>query len=255
MKLGVSYTNWHREPDKLLEFIEKTGIKYWEVVLDKGNMSREMEVVEDLVSSMNLNLTFHAPFSDINPASLIREVREKSIETIKKAIEVSSMFSDVIVAHPGNLKQRGFSFPEKAWELNVKAFREIGRHAEDHGVRVYVENMPEMKHTMCKTFEELEGLIYASETECGMVFDVGHANTTGCIRKFLSRLNLISHIHLHDNDGKKDLHKPLGEGCVDWEEVLPEIRKMSHVICVMEIKNFADGFKTIDFLRNYGIRM
>ncbi len=251
----MSYTGWKREPEKLAEFIDCTGLKHWEVVFDSGNMNREVEMVEVIVSSLDLDLTFHAPFSDINPASLDPAMREKSIEIIKRAVELSSRFSDVLVIHPGHLKPWGFYFPDKAWELNVKAFRDIGGFAEDHGIRVCVENMPDMRHTMCKTYEELEGLIHACEAECGIVFDVGHANTTGYVKKFLSKLDFISHIHVHDNDGKKDLHRPPGEGCVEWDEVLPELKKMDHGLCVMEIKSFKDGFKALEFLRNHGLRL
>ena len=252
MKIGISYIHWHREPAKLMKFIEKTGLKYWEVVLSSKNMEEERRAIEEIEASANLKLTFHAPFADLNPACLSPELRDRSIKTIKRAIEITSCFSDILVLHPGHLKPHGFCFPERAWEINVKSFQEIGKYADDHGVKLLLENMPDLKHTMCKSYEEVESMIHASGIDGGIVFDVGHANTTGNVKKFLMNLDSVSHIHLHDNDGKRDLHEPLGKGSVRWKEILPEISKLEDVVCILEIRNFRDGLRSLRYLEESG---
>ena len=36
------------------------------------------------------------------------------------------------------------------------------------------------------------------------------------------------HLHVHDNDLRRDLHLPLGAGRIPWDEVIPKVRKAGY---------------------------
>ena len=46
-------------------------------------------------------------------------------------------------------------------------------------------------------------------------FDVGHAYIGKSIEGFLERSGLIANVHINENDGKGDLHLPLGSCDMD----------------------------------------
>lgn len=60
----------------------------------------------------------------------------------------------------------------------------------------------------------------------GLHVDIGHCNLWGrrpadLIRLFAGR---IRHVHLHDNDGRADLHLPPGTGKIEWPPVIAALR-------------------------------
>ena len=83
------------------------------------------------------------------------------------------------------------------------------------GVRIAIENGG-LGHldTIARVFSEY-GADYV-----GLCYDSGHGNTSGEGLDQLWRLRdrLIS-LHLHDNDGASDQHKPMFTGTVDWDRL------------------------------------
>ena len=58
----------------------------------------------------------------------------------------------------------------------------------------------------------------------GMTLDLGHAHINGHLDEFMDRpFDRVFNMHLHDNDGLKDLHLPLGKGSIPWSGVLRRI--------------------------------
>ena len=49
----------------------------------------------------------------------------------------------------------------------------------------------------------------------------------------------FSHMHIHDNDGRKDTHSAVGEGNIDFFPVIAALRK-TKATAVLEVKDF-DG--------------
>ncbi len=56
------------------------------------------------------------------------------------------------------------------------------------------------------------------------------------------------HVHLHDNNGRRDEHLPLGEGSVDWATVIGKLAKLD-VRYVLESRTFEFGQQSLDYLR------
>jgi sugar phosphate isomerase/epimerase len=60
--------------------------------------------------------------------------------------------------------------------------------------------------------------------------DLGHCNLYGrkpveMIRRFAGRLH---HLHLHDNNGRADLHLPPGTGNIDWPAVVRALKSVGY---------------------------
>ncbi|MCD5417594.1 sugar phosphate isomerase/epimerase [Candidatus Bipolaricaulota bacterium] len=72
------------------------------------------------------------------------------------------------------------------------------------------------------------------KTNIGVCIDVGHAHMSTDagrqpIRAYLKRYKeQLIHLHLHDNDGKEDLHRIPGEGSINWPEALETIHRIDY---------------------------
>jgi sugar phosphate isomerase/epimerase len=67
--------------------------------------------------------------------------------------------------------------------------------------------------------------------------DIGHANLNNnnpidFIDNFHSKMK---HVHMHDNDGIRDLHLPMGCGNVDWRKTISKLKKYYDGTITLEI--------------------
>ena len=60
-----------------------------------------------------------------------------------------------------------------------------------------------------------------------LCLDVGHANSSASnvpVSEWIACCApYLSHVHLHNNEGDRDLHAPLGTGTIDMEKCLTEL--------------------------------
>lgn len=205
--------------------IEETGYTGWEIVSD-GNYRLEnpasFKKIEEMLATTRLGVTVHAPYGDLNLATLNDPIWRESIRQIRTCIEHASKLTDRVTIHPGYMSPVGKLMPQKVWELQKEALRQIGKTAVEHSVLACLENMISIKEFLCRRPEELIGMTEGIEG-IGMTFDFGHANTVGMVDEFLVFVHKANHIHIHDNHGISDEHLPLGAGTINWERVGKEI--------------------------------
>ncbi|MDD4137049.1 MAG: sugar phosphate isomerase/epimerase [Methanoregula sp.] len=201
--------------------IEEAGYAGWEIVSD-GNYRLEnndcFRKVEEILATTKLGASVHAPYGDLNLATLNDPIWRESIRQLCSCIEHAAALTDRVTIHPGYISPIGKMMPEKVWALQKEALRQIGRCASEHGVLACLENMISFKEFLCRAPEELIGMTEGIDG-IGMTFDFGHANTVGKVSEFLRYVDKASHIHIHDNHGMSDEHLALGEGTIAWETV------------------------------------
>ncbi len=252
MKLSFSSLTLISDPFEWAFDLEKIGFSGWEIVsegmqkLDHENILR----IKEIANSTNLEITVHSPFSDLNLASLNYPIWDVSVKQICASIEAASDFASKVVVHPGVLSPFGAQLPDKAWEQNIEALKIIGKQGEENGVRVVLENMPNIERMLGQRLEELTGLIENSGQQIGIALDVGHAHLTGSIKSFLANHPKIAHVHIHDNRGKKDEHLPIGTGVINWRELMPDLKKINEIF-VVESRNIEEGKRSLEVLRQF----
>ncbi len=248
MKVGFSAYKLVTKPFDWAAGLEDLGFDGWEIV-SEGQQKLTKESLPgfmDIINSMDLEITVHGPFSDLNPASVNDPIRDETIRQIKQCVELSADFSRIVVVHPGILSPLGTQMPDEAWTRNVDALRELNKHAEEHGVTLCLENMPDIEKLLCRTPHELFGM--AESSGSGITFDAGHSNTMRNTAGFLKEKSKFTHIHIHDNHGKKDEHLELGKGTVDWGRVLPELKDFRGMT-VIEARSLEEGRRSLEFIR------
>jgi sugar phosphate isomerase/epimerase len=232
--------------------IEDKGYDGWEISAE-GNYRLDIleskNRIAETLGSTNLSVSVHAPFSDLNLASLNYPIYRESVRQLQECVVNAADFTDRVTIHPGYMSPAAKLLPGKVWDLHKEALTEIGKTASDCGVLVCLENMPDIPDFLCRFPDEIFGMAEGIEG-IGITLDCGHANTTGTLDRFLKYLSSVSHMHIHDNNGKSDEHKAVGYGTIKWDNVFSAIKRSDYKgICVVEGRNIDEAEKSLEFIR------
>ncbi len=184
----------------------------------------------DLFSCYTRKFTIHAPFHGMNIASVFEPIRQASVEVMIDCFAMAAALGAPVVMHPGYF----------AWEQErtssdrqfKKSLRDLEAAAAERSVTFWFENMGGMNYFNLRTPADL-GLIGGT----GLALDTGHAHLNGCLGPFLK--TPFCHMHIHDNDGRRDTHSAVGEGTIDFGPVIAALRK-SGATAVLEVRDL-DG--------------
>ena len=194
--------------------------KAWEIVGEGLHFLPEIEeCFLDVASSYDMKFSAHGPLSDVNIGSLNPRLRQAATKEITDGvISAGRMGFEVYTIHPGFWTPVGMLDTGAVYEAVHTSLSEVDKVSKDAGVKVALENMPDMPTTMGKTPADLLSMLEG--TDLGMCFDVGHAHTAGTVDDFLAHSKRFTNVHIHDNRGKRDEHLPIGDGSVDFRKVM-----------------------------------
>lgn len=234
--------------------IREAGFDGWEISADGNYRLDNPECRKNIRKASednDLPVTVHAPFSDLNPASVNERIWEETVVQLEQTIEHAAEFTDTVVIHPGYLSPVSRYDPAPAWQAHRKACIRLGETAERAGITACLENMPALDDFFCRDADELDGFI--DGTAMKAVFDIGHAHTNGGVDRFCKViLPKAYHLHVHDNHGTYDEHLALGDGSVPWDSIMPKLQKSyTGRIIVVEGRNPAEGRRSLEFLRRW----
>ncbi len=121
---------------------------------------------------------------------------------------------------------------------NLRFYKMMEPYAKAAGVKIGVENLFKFD----KKFHRFEGVLETGEKLSSFLqklrspqfvacVDTGHAGLTGTApQKLLAGMNksLVQCLHLHDNDGKDDLHSLPYTGTLNWAEIISALKKLGY---------------------------
>jgi len=231
MKLGLSSLYLTNQPFRtLVHAIKRSDVKYWEIS-DEDCLAlniKRIQILNELKGSLGLEYVVHAPWGDLNTASLNPFFRRFMLKRLTRSLNFASLLGARLwVFHPGAHSGLSILHPGKDLKVHLASVRELLRIADNLGVSISIENMPEPSTMMLKRIEDFEEFYREIGAEnVHIAFDVGHANTVGQVQGFLDRCgDKIAHIHVHDNCGALDEHLSIGKGTTDWAPLIDFLKK------------------------------
>ncbi len=144
------------------------------------------------------------------------DVRRDSLDDLRRCVDwLAAAGGRCLVVHPG-----GLSRPAEAADRRValsSALIELADHAMGTRVVLCVENMPPGVSPGSR-MADLAGLVAESDRpEIALAIDTGHANLVdSAASETLAAGRYLATTHVHDNDGRRDIHLPPGLGTIDW---------------------------------------
>lgn len=115
----------------------------------------------------------------------------------------------LVVFHPTSFEELELPLDEGGLELAYK----LGQRARVLGINLAVENLQQDPHL----FGLLESL------DIALCLDTGHMGISGNYEGLKKYFHRIKALHLHDNDGKKDLHLIPGDGVLPLDKWLKQV--------------------------------
>ncbi len=186
--------------------------------------------------------TTHAPFMDLSPGGIDRDIRTISRDKIKRAVEIAGLLgAEGIVCHGGYDRWR-FDGREDLWlESSIDTWTDV--LADAHDLPILVENIfEENPASLIALFEHFK------ERNLWFCFDTGHFNlfTTVSLMDWLTPLKeRLRELHIHDNHGKSDDQLPVGEGVFPFRELKGFTGSLTGVFFTAETASEAAALETI----------
>jgi len=264
---------------KILKEYSKQGIKNIELGASHEYEENIMEFLKEYKKKHDAEFTIHAYFPPeknpfiINLASQKPDAVGKSISKIKKMIDTAKELDAKLCGfHAGFLveseelgkpldKSNRFEY-EKGYKTFLESAKEICQYAKSKGVKIAFEpnvvssyNVVGDKNElalMCKTgeikrfYRDLEAL---GINNLGLLLDLGHLKVTANNLKFDAEefvgafRSKVAEIHIHENEGKIDEHKPLKKD--SWGLRIINKYGFKNVLITLEVNNLnLDGIES-----------
>ena len=187
----------------------------------------------------------HAPFSTYTGEA---EYDEWLIEILKKSIKATAILgSKYIVVHPAMPRERKYNaFIDETRTLNLERYKRLIPELEKYDIYCAIENMfswdsriRKICPTTCTTAEEMADYIDTLNKispHFAACLDVGHANLihyegfenvnpAHMVRVLGDRLKIM---HMHDNDGRSDLHTCPGICSIDYKPFIEALKEIGY---------------------------
>ncbi|MDK2791054.1 MAG: hypothetical protein PWP15_1563 [Methanothermococcus sp.] len=259
MKFGVSSLVFLPETlQSSMEKVAENSFDCWEIVCEGSHQltPKNTKYLMELKYIYDVDIVIHAPFSDLNPASMNDRVRRLTVSSIVEAIEGAfELDAKVVTLHPGYIPPLWSSYIEDILDNNFSSLNDIVGVAEDYQVMLGLENMPNYMGVLGITPEALKDIVREIDSKyLGITLDVGHANTAGNPAEFVKELNNIGqgivHVHMHDNNGNDDEHLKIGDGNIDFLSVLNALKDIKYEgVLSFESKSIRDAVKSREVVK------
>jgi sugar phosphate isomerase/epimerase len=216
-----------------IHWIGKNGFDFIDLFLEDDKASPEkinIDEVKKLLKKYKLDVVGHTAWY-LPIGSPSKFFREAAVSEAKRCFEVFSNLNARYVTIHGNWPPKLFS-PKEGIKFQVDTLKKLVKEAKKYNIYIMYEPIDTQQDTVENVSQILNRV-----PELFLHIDIGHANMFG--RKpeeFIKRFHKkLKHIHLHDNEGTKDLHLPIGTGKVDWERVIKILKKYYNGTITLEI--------------------
>ena len=184
---------------------------------------------------------FHAPYNELCPAAIDPRARSLALDRYRQAGELAAAYGiGTMVVHSGFIPL--VYHPDWFIPRSVAFWRELLTQLPRE-ISLCLENVMEPGPDML-----LQIVREVDDPRFRLCLDVGHANTRVSsvpVRDWIpENAPFLSHVHLHNNDGDMDLHRCLGDGVLDMEEILELLdRFCPEATCTIENMTAADSVR------------
>jgi sugar phosphate isomerase/epimerase len=229
----------HRLTTALLSRIEQAGIPAVEIFCARQHLNyhSKAQVAELGHWFRDSDLKLHAlhspmyndeiwgrsgPHAVITITELVKSKRLPMVDEIKRALEIAEIVPfQYLIQHIG---VGGEEFDLHKFDAAFSALEELSLFARQRGVEILLENIPNQLSSAKRLVQFLE----LTHLGLNFVFDTGHANMNeGVEAAFNLMKERIRSTHIHDNNGKDDIHLfPFlaDGGTIDWKKTMHLLR-------------------------------
>jgi sugar phosphate isomerase/epimerase len=232
-KIGISMLHTLAEPfNAMLKRLLTIETEYVEIVDDGLHTlnRKRAAALNEAAKTRGIKYTLHCPIADVNIASPSKPMLNASLKRLKQSMAYANeLNAELWVLHPGQITGITPFYPGSDWRQNIQSIRLLHKAAQEYGLRIAIENVPQKYGSIMKTTEDFARLyLETGLNDIGIILDTGHANLEAQIERFLTKLpDKIFELHLSDNMGESDQHLGIGYGKIDWQNLAAQLKQIS----------------------------
>lgn len=159
--------------------------------------------------------TMHGAFLDVTVFSQDEAIRKVSRQRMEQSMQVAQRLKvKGVVFHTNCIPMlSGEEYDNQVVEFTVDYLKVLLDKYRD--IDIYLENMFDQTPEILRRISEKLQMY----PNYGVCFDYAHASLYGIDMEYWieALAGYIKHIHINDNNLKKDLHLPVGDGVLDWK--------------------------------------
>ncbi len=200
----------------------------------------------------------HATFYDINLSTINSYLRKANLQCYKTYLDLGEQIhAQTMVLHGGYMHYDMLglkALTAMAKNNLIENLRILGDYAAKRNIFIALENSPPNRyHLMVKDWRDHKHILDAVDhPHVKAILDVAHAHLHHLdieryyrnIRKYLVEL------HVHNNDGRSDLHTAMDEGTIDYQKFFQQ--NNMDVPVIMEIRNIAEAIQSLRWIKRIG---
>jgi sugar phosphate isomerase/epimerase len=242
LKFGIStMVFYHENIKKLLPSLNSYGINNIEIRPNVNHFEcqdpRTIEELRKEIKRYNISVeSIHMPMNGVDISSLEEYDRIKSVREIEKSIiTASKLNSKLVVIHPGG-KCNGIADRETRMSKCITSLTEIVEFCSQWDIKIAIENT--LPGRLGSHWSEIQYILETISSEyLGVCLDTGHymlnqesteRGTLKLDKEPIDWKKHLFHIHIHDNDGKSDLHLLPEEGGFPWSQLLSYLKMIQY---------------------------
>lgn len=191
--------------------------------------------LKDALSTYDMVVSTHAPFTDLNPASYDPHVREAIGRNLERFVEFSvGLGASMVTVHSGAVhSERLVQFAKSSAVGTMNAMVRTAGGRLSVNIENQVRGKSPYHHPLGSSLESLEELLSEVKgSRCTL--DTGHAHASGLSPQEMAASigGKLAEVHLSDNAGASDDHLAPGEGTAPLKGLMEAIAKTDALVCL-----------------------
>jgi sugar phosphate isomerase/epimerase len=232
---------YHENITKLLPLLNTFGINNIEIRPNDNHFDyqdpKTIEKIKKEINDNNISVkSIHMPMNGVDISSPEEYDRVKSVREIEKVIMVAlRLNAKIIVVHPGG-KCNSIVERETRMKKCIDSLSEIVEFSSQWEIKIALENT--IPGRLGDNWFEIQKILDKISSEyLGVCLDTGHfllnqeENEKGILRldkEPIDWKNKLLHIHIHDNNGKTDLHLLPEKGYFPWYQLFNYLKQIQY---------------------------
>jgi sugar phosphate isomerase/epimerase len=209
--------------ETMLHLAANIEIRFEGEELDQISRS-DLRAVAERLHANCCRIMLHGPFWDLCPGSIDPLIRQASRFRLQQFFDLLPIFQPAqVVCHTGYQPLHHGGRRPLWLEQSLAVWEPLVERAEHLSIPLLLENVWEHDPELhLEIFERIPSSYF------GFCLDVGHQHSFSKtpLSEWLEALAAyLGEVHLHDNDGTRDAHLPIGRGTIDFDVLFRFLRK------------------------------
>ena len=219
-----------------IESFAGMGFDYLELAMDPpmAHHSNLLSKKKDIVTALrdnDLGLVCHLP-TFLSTADLTESLRRASVTEMLLSLNAAAeLGAEKVVLHPSMAAGMGAFVVATVKEYAFDFLAEMVAGAEQLGLSICLENM--FPRNLLGVEPDDFAEIFQTFPDLRLTLDTGHANIADPAGRRIQQLverfgKQLGHLHFSDNKGKRDDHLAIGEGNINFSELVRNLKVLGY---------------------------